>query len=270
MRPDLTISGMATGEATAISSVGARRVEDHGRVHQLMYFSALGNATVIAQGGVAVDGIIQLATQSPARFARVEVFGNGQLQVYQDSPVETIGSLEGDGSVILVGSNLAIGGNSLSTTFSGVIAEEGSPGVINKVGDTTLELSGASTYSGVTTVTGGILIVSNTTGSATGSGLVSVAEGMLGGSGIIAGAVTVGAGLPRPGPRHHKAINSHDPKRPDLHCRFDLHLHLQSKGQAGEDGQGDRQRSHNQERSELQLERDDQGDADERPGVDRD
>ena len=49
-------------------------------------------------------------------------------------------------------------------------------------------------YIGGTTVTGGILIVGNTSGSGTGAGPVNVDAGTLGGSGIIAGAVTLGTG----------------------------------------------------------------------------
>jgi hypothetical protein len=43
-------------------------------------------------------------------------------------------------------------------------------------------------------VSGGILLANNTTGSATGTGLVQVNAGALAGRGIIAGAVTVGTG----------------------------------------------------------------------------
>jgi autotransporter-associated beta strand protein len=57
-----------------------------------------------------------------------------------------------------------------------------------------LTLSGANLYTGGTTVTQGSLIVSNTTGSGTGISAVNVNAGSLGGSGIIAGAVTIGTG----------------------------------------------------------------------------
>jgi autotransporter-associated beta strand protein len=65
-------------------------------------------------------------------------------------------------------------------------------GAIAKIGTGTLTLSGANTYTGGTTVTSGILLVSNVSGSGTGTGAVSVNTGTLGGSGIIAGAVTIG------------------------------------------------------------------------------
>ena len=70
---------------------------------------------------------------------------------------------------------------------------------INKIGSGTLVLSGANTYSGVTSVTGGTLRVTNTSGSATGSGLVAIASGAtLSGSGTIsptgANTVVIGSG----------------------------------------------------------------------------
>ena len=53
---------------------------------------------------------------------------------------------------------------------------------------------GASSYTGTTTISGGILIAANSTGSATGSGPVQVTRGALGGNGSIDGDVTIGGG----------------------------------------------------------------------------
>ena len=121
------------------------------------------------------------------------------MQARFNNPVPvTTGSLEGNGLVFLGIKNLSVGGNSLSTTFSGVISDGGEEGGVGgsltKVGSGSLELSGVNTYTGGTTVSAGTLIVSNTTGSATGTGAVSVNAGTLGGSGIISGAVTVNSG----------------------------------------------------------------------------
>jgi hypothetical protein len=53
---------------------------------------------------------------------------------------------------------------------------------------------GASSYTGATTISGGIFIVTNRTGSATGSGAVQVTGGALGGTGSIAGGATLTVG----------------------------------------------------------------------------
>ncbi len=142
-------------------------------------------------GTILIEGDPML---DPCQF---QVFGNGTLDL-TNARTRTgisIGSLSGDGEVLLVGNNLTIGTNNLITTFSGVI-QDGTRrrGSIAKVGDGTLTLSGANTYTGGTTVSAGTLEVANTTGSATGNNSVNVAAGTLGGNGIIQGAVTIGTG----------------------------------------------------------------------------
>lgn len=159
----------------------------------LFYYNpTAANSTLIAQGGTVAGGRIIFYLGTPyGGTARVEVFGNGQLIVGQLNPMDVaIGSLEGDGIVSLGASNLTIGGNGLLTTFSGQISGSGS---LTKIGFAT-NLASANTYSGGTTVSGE-LEVSNTTGSATGSGPVFVDTGLLEGTGIIAGATTIGTDL---------------------------------------------------------------------------
>ena len=157
--------------------------------------SLAGNATLIANGGVngGVGGSIIFLRTTDGGTARVELFGNGNLDLGQhfSQPPMTFGSLEGDGVVFLSQRSLMIGGNGLSTIFSGVINGNGS---LVKTGPGTLTLSGVNLYLDGTTVAEGVMRVSNTTGSATGTGPVNVNAGTLGGSGIIAGAVTVGTG----------------------------------------------------------------------------
>jgi len=67
-------------------------------------------------------------------------------------------------------------------------------GGFNKKGTGVLNLTGANTYAGGTTVSAGTLLVNNTTGSGTGSGAVTVNGGTLGGTGTITGAVNVNSG----------------------------------------------------------------------------
>jgi autotransporter-associated beta strand protein len=149
-----------------------------------------GAAFVTLNGGTngGPGGKLTLREGASGGTARVAVYGNGFLNLNL-AVGTTIGSIEGDGLVKLGRNSLTIGSNNLSTTFGGTIQDHGS---ITKVGSGILTLTGVSTYEGGTTITSGILLVSNVSGSGTGTGAVSVNAGTFGGSGIIAGAVTVG------------------------------------------------------------------------------
>ena len=157
-----------------------------------------GNAMLIANGGVGGGdgGSIQFATASTGGTARVEVFGNGNLDISRhNAPGVTTGSIQGNGAVFLGANNLTVGTNNLGTTFSGLIQDGGSGGgtggSLTKAGTGKLTLTKSNTYTGGTTITKGTLLVTNRSGSATGSGSVQVNAGTLGGTGKITGAVTV-------------------------------------------------------------------------------
>jgi autotransporter-associated beta strand protein len=153
--------------------------------------STADNATLIINGGTngGPGGTLFFYSGSLGGTARVELFGNGTLDMsYLGAPAGiSIGSLAGDG-IVSLGSNspsLTIGANDLSTAFSGQIQGSGS---IIKNGSGTLTLTSANSYTGVTSVAGGFLKVSNQNGSATGSGTVKIFEGAtLGGGGIVGG-----------------------------------------------------------------------------------
>ncbi len=161
--------------------------------------ASAGNAALTANGGVngGDGGLIAFSQRSTGGTAQVRLYGNGRLYLGgKANPVLTIGSLEGEGVVELARTNLSIGSNSLSTLYSGVIQDgtAASGGALTKIGTGVLTLTGANSYTGGTTVTEGTLVLRNTSGSATGSGPVTVRAGTLAGNGAVAGAVTVGAG----------------------------------------------------------------------------
>jgi autotransporter-associated beta strand protein len=154
-----------------------------------------GNATLIANAGVsgAHGGVVNFYGDSTGGTARCELFGNGKLAIgLHDAPGVTVGSVEGNGLISLGTRTLTVGSNNLSTTFSGTIQDGAS---LTKIGTGTLILSGGNRHSQGTTVNDGTLLVNNRVGSGTGKGPVSVNAGTLGGSGIIAGNVTVGDGV---------------------------------------------------------------------------
>jgi autotransporter-associated beta strand protein len=153
-----------------------------------------GNATVIANGGSngGRGGLIQFNDTSDGEQIRIQLFGNGTLDIGNSARGRiSIGSFEGEGIVLLGTHNLTIGSNNLNTIFSGVIQGDG--GII-KVGSGALVLSGANSYTGATILNGGVLRANNRSGSATGIGTVQVNGGTLSGGGIISGAVTIGSG----------------------------------------------------------------------------
>ena len=145
--------------------------------------STAANATITNSGGIT--NIENRASGGSARFI---LNGIGVLDI---SGVAiggtTAGSIEGDGNVHLGAKTLAVGGNNLSTTFSGVISGTGG---LTKVGGGTLALLGTNSYTGATTINGGTLEVD---GSIASSSSVTVnAGGTLSGTGIV-GPATVNA-----------------------------------------------------------------------------
>ena len=179
--------GMFTNQGGTLSGVV-------GSVTQFSDTSSAANSTIIANDGVGPNSgaSIQFFNDSVGGTSRLEMFGNGTLDVSAHNlPGVTIGSIEGDGMVLIGSQNLITGSNDLSTTFSGLIQ---GTGTITKIGTGNLTLTGANTYTGGTTVAGGILLSNNTKGSGTGSGPVQVTAGTFGGGGKVSGAVTVGTG----------------------------------------------------------------------------
>ncbi len=126
--------------------------------------SQASNATLIANGGSGggFGGTISFEGDSTGDTARVEVFGNGNLDISgHNAPGLTLGSIEGDGNVFLGANNLTVGSNNLSTLFSGVISDVGKLGSLTKVGTGTLTLTGINTYTGITTINAGVLSISS-------------------------------------------------------------------------------------------------------------
>jgi autotransporter-associated beta strand protein len=186
--------GGLTGFSNSATAANSTIITHSGASLFLSDLSTGGSATLIADGGT-----ISFSSQSNGESARIELLHGGifSITAHKHNTVTLIGSLEGDrsGQVHLGQRQLSIGGNGLSTTFAGVIKDDNHHiGSLVKTGSETLTLTHANNYGGGTTITGGVLIAQNRTGSATGTGAVNVSAGTLGGKGIIAGLVTVGTG----------------------------------------------------------------------------
>ncbi|HEY1583680.1 MAG TPA: autotransporter-associated beta strand repeat-containing protein [Chthoniobacterales bacterium] len=164
--------------------------------------STAGNSKITATAAAtgASPASVEFAGDSTGGAAQISLASNTQLIVSAHRlPGVAVGSVDGSGNIILgtsttAGRKLTVGTNNLEMAISGTISDGGNAGSIIKAGTGRLTLSGASTYTGGTTLSAGTLSVTNRTGSATGTGAVQVAAGTLGGSGIIAGPVTIATG----------------------------------------------------------------------------
>lgn len=189
----LSFTDSARANQATITNQGATAPGALGGVTEFLS-GAAGGSTLIANGGSngGGGGVIRFEGSAKGGRSRVEIFGNGGLDVSASfSPGVTIGSLEGDGDVTLGARGLTVGANAVNTTFSGLIHDEGS---LTKTGESVLTLDSNNTYSGGTFINGGTLLAVNRSGSSTGTGPVTVQGGVLGGRGFIGGPVYVGAG----------------------------------------------------------------------------
>ena len=185
-------------QGTFISNGGASSGADGGRTEFYESATAAGS-TLVAYGSVAgaAGGSIQFHGNATGGTAMVMVYDEGNLDISpRNATGVTIGSLEGTGNVFLGARKLSVGSNNNSTTFSGVIQDGGlaggTVGSFAKIGTGTLELTGGSTYTGTTLVADGTLLINNFSGSAFGSGAVTVASGAtLAGAGGFTGALAL-------------------------------------------------------------------------------
>ena len=188
--------------ASTIINNGGAVFGGHGARCTFHHFAGANAATLIANGGAGPGSgaTILFAGESDGGTSRVEVFGNGNVDISRDpTPDITIGSLEGNGLIFLGANKLTVGANNLDTSFAGTISDgggvhEGSGGAFGKTGSGTFSLTNANTYTGGTTLDGGSVFVNNTSGSATGTGNVQTNSGTFGGAGIVAGPVVIGSG----------------------------------------------------------------------------
>jgi autotransporter-associated beta strand protein len=183
------------GFAADTSTAGnANITNSNGGNLQFSSFTTAGNATITTLSGSGT-AFFDNSTGGNARFITNGtgfVDFSSSIGPNSDNRI-TAGSIEGSGTYYIgAGNTLAVGSNNLSTTVSGKVADFDpcgcfggpGPGSLEKVGTGTLTLSGTNTYTGTTTVFGGVLDVEGSTAS---SVLTTVNSG-----GALTGAGTVG------------------------------------------------------------------------------
>lgn len=152
--------------------------------------------TVLQSGTLNINGIYALGGANYGGLT----FNGGTLQ-YAASFPGTNGSADLT-SIGTAGITLASGGGTIdlngnNITYAGSIGNGGTGALTVKssLAGGVLNLPGANNYSGVTTVTNATLNVNNSSGSATGSGNVTIQNlGILIGSGSLDGSVTIASG----------------------------------------------------------------------------
>ena len=184
------------------SSAGSANIfTDEISITQFLNTSTAGSAFI---GGY---GYLDFGDSSRGGTARIELFRdcceNGILDISgHNAPGVTIGSIEdglsgfpGGGEIFLGANNLTVGSNNLSTTFSGVIEDNGFGGSLTKIGRGTLDLMGENTYTGLTNINDGVLQVD---GSISSNTFVNDKSALAGG-GTVYGNVTNYSGEVSPG-----------------------------------------------------------------------
>ncbi|MEE9211970.1 MAG: autotransporter-associated beta strand repeat-containing protein, partial [Phycisphaeraceae bacterium] len=143
----LIVGGVISG-AGGLTKAGAAAVRLSGA-------NTYTGPTTINAGNLQLVGGNAVPDTSAVTLANV---AGAQLQLAGGD--ETIGSLAGGGAlggnVSLLGGNTLTVGDATSTTYAGVISGT-SPLALTKVGTGTLELAGANTYTGRTTINAGTL-----------------------------------------------------------------------------------------------------------------
>jgi autotransporter-associated beta strand protein len=193
------------------SAGSANITNNSGSTLQFDAFSTAAFATITTNNGAAV-GFIDNSNGGNAQFitnGTGYVDFSGSAGPGFDGRI-TAGSIAGSGSYYIGANNtLIVGSNNLSTVVSGVIADNnpcgcgpagpglpGPGGALEKVGTGMLTLSGPNTYTGTTTVFGGVLDIE---GSIASSVLTTVNPGgALSGAGIV-GNTMIAGGILMPG-----------------------------------------------------------------------
>jgi autotransporter-associated beta strand protein len=148
-------------------------------------------------GVLNINGDFRLNNTFGYANATVNFTGNGLdgtlPNAYSLTSSRTIkfGALNGIATSKLASANWEIGAKNMDSQFNGVIASN----LLTKVGTGSLILTNANTYTGVTNVNGGKLVVNNTTGAGAGTGALTINNGgTLSGTGILSNTISVASG----------------------------------------------------------------------------
>ncbi len=204
---------LTIGGTTNVTNAATFNVANNGTASGVLKLTSIsdgGIPAVIATTGsgqvsLLGTGNITLGTQFNVNAGTLNISDNNNLAAGTQATINVaagatfgtpgngnytyIGALNGAGTVLTWGTPLVVGsGNSLNSSFSGVIADAGSqPGILFKSGSGTMTLTGPNTYTGATTVNSGRLVLGS--GGALGNTAIQVNA-----NGIFQPAVATSAG----------------------------------------------------------------------------
>ena len=159
---------------------------------QALYQLQLSTANAITLADAAnVYNLIWNTTNAVSLSGSVLTLRSGNLSRNDVTGAEGIQSISSD-LVLGASGSWTVNSSDGQLAVSGVVSDGGNTYGIEKTGAGSLNLSGANTYAGTTAVSAGTLVVSNVSGSGTGTDAVSVASGAtLSGTGSLSGLVTI-------------------------------------------------------------------------------
>lgn len=193
-----TYSGPFTFNASATININSFNSVVGGTASSSLGAPTAGNGTILFAGGnTIVSKIIYTGSGETTDRAISSTSGgagsNFTLDQSGSGVLKFTGTVQRNGGST---SGLNLQGSTAGICeIAGVISNPSGIMPVTKLGTGTWILSGANTWNSGTTISGGTLLVNNSTGSGTGSGGVSVAtNATLGGIGMITGTVTVANG----------------------------------------------------------------------------
>lgn len=183
---------IATAKDVTLSAAGTSSISFSGAISGTGSLTKTGTGTVVFSGTSAntVTGDLNInegtldfakttANTNVADTNTVNVGSSGTLKL-SGGVAETIGALSGSGTVnnsSATAVTLTTGANNASTAYSGLITDTGAALSIAKTGTGTFTLSGANSFDGAVTVSGGTLVAANNSALGTTTGNTTVAAG---------------------------------------------------------------------------------------------
>ncbi|MDZ7617681.1 MAG: autotransporter-associated beta strand repeat-containing protein, partial [Patescibacteria group bacterium] len=165
-----TFAGLLTGYSGSLAKTGAGTL-------------TLGAASTFQGDTVATGGLLRLTNALALQYSTLELSGTASLDLAGTN--FTLGGLRGVRDVVLSGGGtLALGNNGANTAYSGSLS--GNAAIV-KVGTGTLTFDGANTYTGTTTINGGVLRASQGVGLPSGAdkGNLTIHAGILESRGLL-------------------------------------------------------------------------------------